>query len=62
MASGDLVGVERIAIRWISCPRCAGAMFLARTRPVRIGYDMQTFEGVDCNHIHKVVVASDATP
>jgi hypothetical protein len=30
-------------------------MVLARIKPSRIGFEMRTFRGLDCNHVDKVV-------
>jgi hypothetical protein len=30
-------------------------MVLARIKPARIGFEMRTFQGVDCDHVDKVV-------
>jgi len=30
-------------------------MVLARIKPSRIGFEMRTFQGVDCDHVDKVV-------
>jgi hypothetical protein len=30
-------------------------MVLARIKPSRIGVEMRTFQGVDCDHVDKVV-------
>ena len=44
-----------IAIQRHLCPQCLGPMVLARTKPSRIGFEMHTFRGLDCNHVDKVV-------
>jgi len=49
---------NRIAIKEHTCPRCAGAMVLVHVRPVRIGYDVRTYEGVSCSHIDRIIVAT----
>jgi hypothetical protein len=34
-------------------------MVLARTTPARLGFDVRTFECVNCDHIHKGHFAAD---
>ena len=46
---------SRIAIQPHLCPECLGPMVLARIKPSRIGFEMRTFQGVDCDHVDKVV-------
>ena len=51
---------SRIAIQPHTCPKCLGSMVLARTRPSRIGFEMRTFQGVNCDHVDKVVTETYA--
>jgi hypothetical protein len=46
---------SRIAIQPHLCPKCLGPMVLVHIKPSRIGFEMHTFQGVDCNHVDKVV-------
>ena len=46
---------SRIAIQPHLCPKCLGPMVLARIKPSRIGFEMRTFQGVDSDHVDKVV-------
>ena len=50
-----LLNPSRIAIQPHLCPKCLGPMVLARIKPSRIGFEMRTFQGVDCEHVDKVV-------
>ena len=50
-----LLNPSRIAIQPHLCPKCLGPMVLARIKPARIGFEMRTFQGVDCDHVDKVV-------
>jgi hypothetical protein len=34
-------------------------MVLARTMPARLGFDVRTFECVNCDHIHKEHLKAD---
>jgi hypothetical protein len=46
---------DRVAIRPHPCPRCLGPMVLAHIKPARIGFESRTFQGVNCDHVDKVV-------
>jgi hypothetical protein len=46
---------SRIAIRPHPCPKCSGPMVLAYIKPSRIGYERRMFEGVNCDHVDKMV-------
>jgi tRNA(Arg) A34 adenosine deaminase TadA len=46
---------SRIAVQSHPCPICLGPMVLTRIKPSRIGFEMRTFEGVNCDHVDKVV-------
>ena len=41
------------------CPKCLGAMTLARIMPGRMNFDVRTLECVRCDHVEKVLVPSD---
>lgn len=55
-----LFGPSRIAIQPHTCPQCLGPMILAHIRPSRIGFDIRTFQGVNCDHVDKVVSETDS--
>jgi hypothetical protein len=46
---------SRIAIQPHLCPKCLGPMVISRIKPSRIGFEMHTFRGVDCDHVDRVV-------
>lgn len=48
---------ERIESR--HCLKCQALMVLSRIAPARLGFDSQTFECVQCNHVEKVLAATD---
>ena len=50
-----LLDSSRIAIQSHVCPKCLGRMTLVRIKPSRIGFDLRTFHGVNCDHVDKVV-------
>jgi hypothetical protein len=35
-------------------------MMLARITPLRVGFDTHTFECPKCDHVHEVIVETDA--
>jgi hypothetical protein len=50
-----LLDSSRIAIQSHTCPKCLGPMVLTRIKPSRIGPELRTFQGVNCDHVDKVV-------
>ena len=46
---------SRITIQSHTCPKCLGPMVLIRTKPSRIGLELRTFQGVNCDHVDEVV-------
>jgi hypothetical protein len=46
---------SRIAIQSHPCPKCLGPMVLTQIKPSRIGFELRTFQGVNCDHVDKVV-------
>ena len=42
------------------CPKCSAHMMLARIMPARMGFDLHTFECPKCEHVHEVMVETDA--
>ena len=46
---------SRIAIQSHSCPKCSGPMVLTSIKPSRIGFERRLFEGVNCDHVDKMV-------
>jgi len=51
--------IPLIAIESDVCPKCQGPMMLSRIMPGRLNFDSRTFECVKCNHVEKVLVATD---
>jgi hypothetical protein len=45
----------RIAIQPYPCPKCLGPMILTRIKPLRIGFEKRTFQGVNCYHVDNVM-------
>ena len=50
-----LLDSSRIAIQSHTCPKCLGPMVLTRIKSSRIGFELRTFQGVNCDHVDKVV-------
>jgi hypothetical protein len=46
---------SRVAIQPHPCPTCSGPMVLTCIKPSRLGFERRTFQGVNCNHVDKVV-------
>jgi ribosomal protein S27AE len=42
------------------CPECGAFTMLARIMPGRVGFDFRTFECPQCDHVHEVMVATEA--
>jgi hypothetical protein len=49
---------SRVAVQLHPCPKCLGPMVLTHIKPSRIGFEMRTFQGVNCDHVDKVVTAT----
>jgi DNA polymerase III alpha subunit (gram-positive type) len=43
-----------------ACPKCHAYMTLARIMPARMGFDLRTFECPKCEHVHELMVETDA--
>ena len=43
-----------------ACPRCQAYMMLARIMPARMGFELPTFECPKCDHVHAMMVETDA--
>jgi len=50
-----LFDASRIAIQPHTCPQCLCPMILTHIKPSRIGSEIRTFQGVNCDHVDKVV-------
>jgi hypothetical protein len=42
------------------CSKCRARMMLARIMPARMGFDIRTFECPKCDHLHEVMVETNA--
>ena len=51
---------SRAAIQSHPCPECFGPMVLTHINPSRIGFESRTFHGVSCDHVEKVVTATES--
>jgi hypothetical protein len=50
-----LFDASRIAVQRHICPDCLGPMILTRIKPAGVGFEMRTFQGVNCHHVDKLV-------
>ena len=50
-----LLDPSRTAIQSHTCPQCLGPMILTHIKPSRIGSEIRTFQGVNRDHVDKVV-------
>jgi hypothetical protein len=55
-----LFDASRVAVQPHICPDCLGPMILTRIKPARIGFEMRTFQGVNCHHVDRVVIETDS--
>jgi len=60
LALAVLFDASRIAVQRHICPDCLGPMVLTRIKPARIGFEMRTFQGVNCRHVDKLVTETDS--
>ena len=51
---------SRIAIRPHVCPKCLGPMILTLIKPSLVGWELHTFQGVNCDHVDKVVTETNS--
>jgi len=56
-----LFDASRVAIQAHTCPKCLGPMVLTHIKPSRIGFEMRMFQGVNCDHVDKVVTETKST-
>jgi hypothetical protein len=47
---------SRIAIQRHPCPRCSGPMVLTYIKPAGLGFERRMFQGVNCDHVDRVVI------
>jgi len=50
-----LLDSSRMAVRSHTCPKCLGPMVLTHIKPSRIGFELRTFQGANCDHVDRVV-------
>jgi hypothetical protein len=43
-----------------ACPKCRAHTMLARIMPAGVGFNLRTFECPKCDHVHEVLVETDA--
>jgi len=56
-----LAAIPLLAIDRLRCPQCRARMMLARISPGPTGFELRSFDCAKCNHVEKIVIASDPT-
>jgi hypothetical protein len=51
---------ERSGLQFHPCPKCSKPLILTRTKPVGIGYESRTFQGVHCEHVYRLETATES--
>jgi hypothetical protein len=51
--------IPLLAIQRLRCPKCRARMMLARVSPGPTGFELRTFDCSKCEHVEKIVIASD---
>jgi hypothetical protein len=54
-----LAAIPLLAIQTLRCPNCRTRMTLAHISPGPTGFELRTFDCPKCNHVEKIVIASD---
>jgi hypothetical protein len=55
-----LPDIVNLHIHRPTCAKCGAHMMLARIMPARMGFDIRTFECPKCDHLHEVMVETNA--
>ena len=55
-----LPDIVNLHIHRPTCSKCRAHMALARITPARMGFDIRTFECPKCDHLHEVMVETNA--
>ena len=55
-----LPDIVNLHIHRPTCSKCRAHMALARIMPARMGFDIRTFECSKCDHLHEVMVETNA--
>jgi hypothetical protein len=51
--------IPLLAIQRLRCPKCQTRIVLARISPGPTGFEQRTFDCSKCDHVEKIVFASD---
>jgi len=54
-----IAAIPLLAIQRLRCPKCRARMTLARISPGPTGFELRTFDCSKCDHVEKIVIASD---
>jgi hypothetical protein len=51
--------IPLLAIQRLRCPKCQVRMKLSNIAPGPKGFELRTFDCSNCDHVEKVIIASD---
>jgi len=54
-----IAAIPLLAVQRLHCPKCRARMTLARISPGPTGFELRTFDCSKCDHVEKIVIASD---
>ena len=54
-----LAAIPLLAIQRLRWPKCRTRMMLTRISPVPTGFELRTLDCSKCDHVEKIVIASD---
>jgi len=54
-----LAAIPLLGIARLRCPQCRTRMVLAGISPGPTGFELRTFDCANCDHVEKIVIASD---
>jgi hypothetical protein len=56
-----LAAIPLLAIQQLRCPKCRTRTMLGHISPGPTGFELRTFDCAKCDHVEKIVIASDPT-
>jgi hypothetical protein len=56
-----LAAIPLLAIQHLRCSKCKTRMMLAHISPGPTGFELRAFDCSKCDHVEKIVIASDST-
>jgi hypothetical protein len=52
---------SRTATQSHPCPKCLERLVLTQIKPSQIGFEVRTFQGINCDHVYKLETATAST-